>query len=382
MAPGTGATSRNWIEPPQNRYGFLHVAELTRTEEISRGETLASDLARSEHDLSGFGFDFEGARISLPELVDGTYTDAMLVLHRGSIAFEYYTDAMAPGDLHLLMSISKSIVSTLCGILVGQRKLSPGDTVPDHVGELAGTSWHDCTVRQLLDMRTGTEWKYTADEEHILDVSGYRQHDRTDLPRDTATWIREIRNARAHGQRFRYVSLVADVLGWVLERAGGAPLPELISEHIWSKIGAEHDADIIVDGSGLPVAEGGISASLRDLGRFGQMCLDTGEVHGTRVVPATWFEGLNRRNHELIEAFAASPEVDRAWPHAFYHNNWWVYSPDPQIYAGLGIFGQVLLIHRPSRSVVVKLSSQPVAEDPKTMALERSGLVALCESLA
>ena len=381
MGSVTGVTSSNWVDPPHNRYGFLHVAELTRTEIISRGNEKAADLARAERDLSGFGFEFEGEEVSLRELIAGTHTDAMLVLHRGSVIFEHYAATMGSSDVHLLMSISKSIVSTLCGVLVGRQKLSLDDTVPKHVDELAGTSWDDCTIRQLLDMRTGTEWKYARDEVDIVDVSGYREHDRTGLPPDTATWIETIGNAHGHGHGFRYVSLVADVLGWVLERAGDAPLPELISREIWSKIGAEEDAVIIVDRSGFPVAEGGISATLRDVGRFGQMCLDDGQVRGEQVVPAAWFETLGERSRELVDAFGGSAGIGRAWPDAFYRNNWWVYSPDPQIYAGLGIFGQILLIHRPSRSVVVKFSSQPTMEDPRTVALERTGLAALCDSL-
>lgn len=381
MVVQTSATSTNWIDPPHNRSGFLRVNQLARTKNISRGESETVDFARAERDLSRFTFEFDGTDFSLSDLMAETFTDAILVLHGGSIVFERYEGFMAPDDRHLLMSVSKSIVSTLCGILIGRGELHPEDVVPDHVDELAGTAWHNCTIQQLLDMRTGTKWQYDRDEQDIFDVSSYREHSRADLPEDTATWIRTIRNSGRHGGQFRYVSLVSDVLGWVLERAGGAPLPELISELIWSRIGAERDADIIVDASGFPVSEGGISATLRDVGRFGQMCLDRGSVRGVEVVPSAWFENAEQNRDQLTAAFADSPEFDPLWPGAFYRNNWWVYSPDAQIYAGIGVYGQLLLIHRPSRSVIVKLSSQPAMETPRTTALERTGLVALCESL-
>ena len=382
MAPESAVTSANWLDPPHNRTGFLRVSRLAPTEVISRGTGRPLGLPRAERDLSRFSFEFEGAEISISELIAETYTDAMLVLHRGSIVFERYEGAMGATDRHLLMSISKSIVSTLCGILIGRGELHAGDLVPEHVDELAGTSWEQCTVRQLLDMRTGTAWDYDRDEEDIFDVSGYRDTARTGLPADTGSWIRTIGNAERHGGRFRYVSLVTDVLGWVLERAADAPLAALISREIWSRVGAELDANIIVDARGFPVAEGGISATLRDVGRFGQMCLDRGEVSGAEIVPSAWFEGLDQDRDELIGAFAGSEEMEARWPDAFYRSNWWIYSPDPLIYAGLGVYGQVLVIHEPSQSVVVKLSSQPAMEDPRTEALERTGLVAICESLA
>jgi hypothetical protein len=44
--------------------------------------------------------------------------------------------------------------------------------------------------------------------------------------------------------------------------------------------------------------------------------------------------------------------------------------------------GQAMLIHRPSRTVVVKLSSHPGALDAALHALQDAGMEALCESLA
>ncbi|MFI5293180.1 MAG: HAD-IA family hydrolase, partial [Candidatus Limnocylindrales bacterium] len=72
-----------------------------------------------------------------------------------------------------------------------------------------------------------------------------------------------------HGGPFRYRSVLIDVLGWALERVAGARLAELLSREVWRPMGAEFDADIVVDGRGNAMADGGMSATLRDLGRFG-----------------------------------------------------------------------------------------------------------------
>jgi CubicO group peptidase (beta-lactamase class C family) len=183
-------------------------------------------------------------------------------------------------------------------------------------------------------MRAGTRWNYEEDESKICDVSDYRTHARRDIPTDTAAWIRSIDNSHAHGGPFRYVSLVSDVLGWVLERAGG--------------------------------------------GRFGQMCLQAGAFAGRQVVPAECFGRLRVRDPELIEAFADSPEYDPAKPDAFYHDAWWIYDAARGIYSGLGINGQALLVHHPTRSVVVKFSSHPSFEDRRLFALQEAGMLALC----
>jgi CubicO group peptidase (beta-lactamase class C family) len=314
-------------------------------------------------------------------MLDETYTDALLVLHDGAVVFEEYAGAMTEDDTHLLMSVSKSIVSTLCGIFVHRGLLDPEDFVVDHVDALRETAWRGCTIQHLLDMRTGTRWDYDRDEVEILDISDYRTTDRTDLPADTASWIRSIDNAHPHGGAFRYVSLANDVLGWVLEEIGGEKLAALISREIWSRIGAERDAEILVDASGFSVAEGGVCATLRDLGRFGQLCLENGRPSGREVIPSGWLARLRVTDRALVEAFAASSAFDPAVRDAFYHDNWWIEDAVAGVYSGLGIHGQTLLIHHPTRSVIVKLSSQPAPEDPRMWALQRAGLMALCESL-
>ena len=51
--------------------------------------------------------------------------------------------------------------------------------------------------------------------------------------------------------------------------------------------GAEHDANIAVDAVGTGMFDGGISAVLRDLARFGTMILADGVcLTGKQVVPA------------------------------------------------------------------------------------------------
>jgi CubicO group peptidase (beta-lactamase class C family) len=314
-------------------------------------------------------------------MLEETYTDALLVLHDGAVIFEQYVGAMTAADTHLLMSVSKSIMSTLCGIYVHRGLLDPNDLAVDHVHELRDTSWQGCTLQHLLDMRAGTRWDYDEDEVNTLDISDYRTSDRSDLPPDTASWIRSIEASQPHGGAFRYISLASNVLGWVLERVGGDSFSVLASREIWSRIGAERDAEIIVDASGFSIVEGGLCATLRDLGRFGQVCLQGGTVVGREVIPGEWLARLRSVDQGLIDAFSGAPDFDPAVPDAFYHDNWWVEDAAAGVYSGLGVNGQTLLIHHPTRSVIVKLSSQPVFEDPRMWALQRAGLMALCESL-
>ena len=381
MPDQNDVTSENWLDAPYNRLGFIRVPELARTERILRGDGPVLELSRDERNLVSFTFEFENDKISFPQMLESTYTDGLLVLHDGVVLCGQYAGAMKPSDTHLLMSVSKSLNATLCGVFIERGLVEPSRAVVDYIEELRGTSWEGCTLQHLLDMRGGTRWDYDADEAKICDVSGYRTHSHPDYPPDTASWIQTIDHTHEHGGLFRYVSLESDVLGWVLERVGGGRFAELFGREIWSAIGAEQDAEIVIDASGFSVVEGGICTTLRDLGRFGLMCLQTGEISGRRLVPADWFARLRVRDPELIDAYAGAPEYDPAKPDAFYHDNWWVYDAARGIYSGLGINGQALLVHHPSQTVVVKFSTHPEFEDERLFALQDAGMLALCESL-
>jgi CubicO group peptidase (beta-lactamase class C family) len=380
-----GVTTANWIDAPYNRWGFRHVPDLCRTAAIARGSRPVRELPRAERDLAGFSFEYGGRRLTLDGMLAETFTDGFLVIQDGAVVTERYLDGMRETDTHLLMSCSKSLTSILCGVLAGRGLLSAGDLVTDHLPELADSAWKGCRLQHLLDMRAGNAWDYDVDEYTILDVSDYRTHALGDtVPSDTETWIRSIaRGAHDHGAGpFRYCSLATDVLGWLLERVGGAAFPKLFSREVWSRIGAERDAEVIVDHSGFAIVEGGICTTLRDLARFGLMCLEDGQVLGEQVVPAEWISRVRVRDDELIDAFRTSTDADPERPDAFYHDKWWIDDGPRGIYAALGMNGQSILIHRPSRIVIAKFSTFPGALDWDLFALHHAGMLALCDHLA
>ena len=378
--------SSNWIDGPHNRWGFLHVRELARTTRIRGCATPVAPLPRQLQDIAGFGFEHLDATWTLGGMLDATYTDGLMVVHDGQVLFEHYGGLMGADDTHLLMSVSKSLTSTLAGVLAGRSVIDPADFVPDYIESLRGTSWEGCTVQHLLDMRAGTRFDEEdydnpeSDGRLLEPISGYTSTTRTDLPADTFEWIRRLPNATDHGGPFQYRSILPDVLAWVMCEATGQTFAELFSQHIWSRV-AQHDADIIVDAAGFPVVEGGICTTLEDLARFGVMCLQRGEFAGLQIVPTDWMHRPTTRDPELIDAFALQRESGRTGPHSCYHDFWWVYDSVAGIYCGLGINGQVLMIHHPSNTVIAKFSTWPDRMDYALADLTDAGLLALCDSL-
>jgi CubicO group peptidase (beta-lactamase class C family) len=380
-AQRVGLTSANWLDAPYNRLGFRRVAKLVRTAEISRGAGPVFPLPRAERDLGGFEFEHGGRSLDVSTMLEETYTDGFLVISGGRVLCECYFNGMAASDTHLLMSVSKSLTAALSGVLCRRGALTPEDLVTDHIEQLRGTAWEGCTVQHLLDMRVGVRWDFDVDEYTILDVSDYRAHSRTDIPADTATWIRTLGRVQQHGGPFGYCSLANDVLGWVLADAGGAPFPDLLSASLWSAIGAENNAEMIIDHNGFAIVEGGICATLRDIGRFGLMWLQDGSLGGRRIVPGEWVARLLARDQELINAYGDPNELGGPTADAFYHDNWWVWDAERGVHAAVGMNGQTIFVHRPSRTVIAKLSTFPDALDLGRFALQHAGMSALCESL-
>src|SRR3954462_2177908 len=356
-------TPDNWIEGPYNRWGFLHVRELARTARISRGDGLVRELESAPLDLATVPVMFDGATVPFGAALARGSTDAVCIVHDGRIVFEHYVDGMRPDDTHLLMSVSKSLTATLVGVLVGDGVLDPAAPVTAYVAALRGTAWEGCTLQHLLDMRAGTRFDEAdyldPDSDGVLleEVCGYRPRRREGLPANPYAWIVGLDNARPHGGPFEYRASLTDVLAWCVGEATGARFPDLFSRLVWSRIGAERDADIIVDEAGFAVVEGGICTTVRDLARFGLMHLEDGAVFGRQVVPTEWIARLLEPDEELIAVF--DNELLEHQQRPFYHDKWWVWDAAAGIYSGYGINGQQLLIHRPTRTVIARFSTWP-----------------------
>jgi len=358
-------TLGNWQDPPFNRWGFQHIRELIPTARIRPGDA-PWELPRDESDLSGMTVTARDRDRVLGELLDDTYTDGFLVFHRGRVVFERYFNSLTPDTPHLLMSVSKSVTSTVVGALVGEGVLDPAQAVTDVVPELSGTSFDGCTVRHLLDMRAGTHFdedydNLDADVRVYEEIYQWRPHSGRELPAEITAYYATLANDGEHGGPFRYRSVLTDVLGWVAERAAGRRLPELISTRVWQPMGAEFDAEVTVDGSGNAMADGGVCCTLRDLARFGRLMLEGGRRDGHQIVPEAWVADILTPDPDSREAFLPSDDAHEFPPGAYYRNKWWVVDADKGVYAGVGINGQMVLVDGEHDGVVAKLSTWPEA---------------------
>ena len=307
-----------------------------------------------------------GADITVGDLLERTYTDGFLVLKDGCVACERYFNEMTPATPHLLQSVSKSLTGALAGVLVERGLLVPEQAADAYVPELKTTSFTGATVRQVLDMSTGTKFSEEYDDpesdvRRYESAAGWRPASPDD-DLDLFDYMLTLENHRDHGGMFEYRSILTDLLGCIIERAGGARFADLMSKHVWSLLGAEQDARITVDRHGNPMTDGGMCMTLRDLGRFGLTYLRHGEWNGRQIVPAAWVDDTLRADDTCREAFRRS-ESARRYPRGHYRNQWWVPDGAAGTLLAAGIYGQYVYLDVGADVAIVKLSTLPFALD-------------------
>jgi CubicO group peptidase (beta-lactamase class C family) len=372
----------NWQDPGVNQWAFGHVRELIPTERIGRGAGPVSYLDSGDViDVNDVVVDVGDQSRTASAVLEASNTDAFIMVHRGHIRVESYGATMSPERTHILMSVSKSVTSTLAGILIDEGLLAENDVVTQHVPALVGSGFEGCSVQDLLDFRAGVAFSedyddLDADVRVYEQIAGHRQRTRPDLASTLYDYMPGLASRGRHGGAFDYQSILTDALAWVLECAAGATFADLVSSRIWSRMGAEFDAEVTVDPGGFALADGGICATLRDVARFGLAYLERGDVADRRVVPHAWVLESTRRDEGLTDAYVRGS--DRSDRFAMYHNNWWVLDPERGISAGLGIYGQFLYVDRSRDCVIVKFSSWPTALDSRRGDLHFALAEALC----
>ena len=372
--PDGQVTLANWRTSPFNRWGFQHVREIVPTADIPNDPDDLWRLPPVDTDLAALTIDDgQRGRISLDAFLSRTQTDAFVLVHRGRVLCERYANNMTPTSPHILMSVSKSMLGLLAGILAANGVLAIDAAAERYVPELRGSAFQGVIVRQLLDMRAGLAF----DEDYLATAGPIVQYRKATNwnplePGETATDLRAFlptltRSSGPHGGAFNYVSPCTDLLGWVIERAAGRRYADLFSDLLWMKLGAARPCYITVDRLGAPRCAGGMCMTAMDLARVGQLLVNGGRRGARPIVPEAWLDDIATAGDP--EAWQAGPFVSYFPAPMHYRSKWYVERGDEAVLSGFGIHGQHLFVDRSRQIVMVKFSSQasPIDDDAVRM---------------
>ncbi len=350
----------DWDRAPWNRWAFQHVREIVPTATVWRGAGPASVLPRASQAIDGLTFELDGQRRSIAQFLDGNYTDGFIVLHRGAIVAERYMNNMTERTPHLSQSVAKSVTGTVAGILAGRGLLDPQAPITHYLPELEATAYRGAIVQHVLDMTSGVAFdeEYTSLDSDIAKVdiaSGWKPATDPNGPQTMWQVILGLKKQEcAHGASFRYRSIETDVLAFVMERASGMRLAELVSRELWAPLGAEEDAYFTVDPAGYALADGGFNATLRDYARFGLMHAHQGLFNGRQIVPSAWIRQTQTGDHAKFQG-----TYRNVLPNGAYRNQFWIEDASRRAYMARGVFGQMIYVDPDADFVAVKLSTWP-----------------------
>ncbi|NQV44447.1 MAG: serine hydrolase [Rhodospirillales bacterium] len=360
--PDKRITHQNWDSPPFNRWSFQHVREVLPTVNVSRGNGPISTLPNVEQDFDDLPVvhSRDGRQTTLMGVLENTYADGFIAIHKGRVVYERYLNDMTPTTLHLSQSVAKSVVGTVAGILIDRGVIDPRAPLADIIPELAESGYADAQSHQLMDMRSGVRFgeEYTDPDSDIaqIDVAGGWKPYRDGMPLSVLDIPPSLPKEREHGGHFQYRSIETDTMAWVMERTTGKRLADLVSEELWRPMGAEHDACFTVDRGGYALADGGFNATLRDYARVGLLYLNGGKVDDRQLVPAEHVRAT--RQDGDVAAFQQCPYAEY-FPRGAYKNQFWVRDVDREQIMARGVFGQMIYMDPGNDLVIAKLSTWP-----------------------
>lgn len=382
IAPYVDATSVHfgapplelWQSPPYLQWSMQHIADFLPVHSISTGYRQTEFARRlSDVELLEVPNPWSGHSATFGEVMGSfTHTDGWLVMHDGTIIGERYHGDFTDQSVHLLMSVSKSLTATTAGLLAAQGALQLDTLVTDYVPALVGSGYDGALVRHLVDMRTAIIFseQYLDDdaEVRLLEEAIGWAPVRHDGVADTLLgFLASLGRDGEHGGAFDYKSCETDALAFVIGSAAGMHAADVLSQLLWQPMGAELNANVGVDRVGAGMFDGGVSAGMRDLARFGHLFVNEGRaLDGHQVLPMWWVEDTFAGGEDSRAAFAQSEDTE-FMAGGMYRNGFWFPGESSDVMLALGIHGQMIYINRATGVVGVKLSSWPTPQDAEKL---------------
>jgi len=330
---------------------FRNIDRLFPSRRVARGDAV-SPLPELPNRLNQPSCTVGDTVHSLDEYFAQNRVTALLVLKRGQIALERYAAGNTAETRWMSMSMAKSVTSTLIGIALREGKIrSLNDDVTDYVPSLRGSAYQGVTIRHMLMMSSGVRWNETytdssSDRRHLLEA---QLGQRAGAP---MALMATLPRAAKPGSVLNYSTGETLVAGAVVRGAVGTSLSTYLSERLWKPLGMQSDATWWLDApEGQEIAGSGLSATLRDFGRFGLFIMHDGIIDGKQLLPDGW----------VTEA--GSSKTLSSGVRSQYGYMWWPVdavagSINDGAFTAQGIFGQWIYVNRREQVVIVQWSAQ------------------------
>ena len=222
---------------------------------------------------------------SEPSQTSHRQTRAVVVLKNGRIVGERYSAPFDRATPLIGWSMTKSVINTLVGMLVGDGVLGLDDPAPVPEWQSAGDHRKQITIRNLLQMRSGLEFEEVyepgSDATNML-FTAY----------STAAFAAAAPLGHEPGTHWAYSSGTTNILARIFRDSAGGSLAaahEFARDRLFKPLGIGSMV-LEPDASGSPVGSSFSYATARDWARLGQFWLQDGQWNGQQLLPQDWMQ--------------------------------------------------------------------------------------------
>jgi CubicO group peptidase (beta-lactamase class C family) len=361
-----------WV-PPFNRWSYQNARQIWPTAPVRRSLKAVDLPRRPEASMEQIQVAREDGTIAdFGTFLRQTFTDSFVVISAGEIIYEKYLNGMTADQPHIMFSCTKCFIGLFALMAVDEGLVSEDTPIIEIIPELDnGGGYARATFGQVLDMTTSIRFsEYYADpdaeiHDYVAVLGAGVKAGGGQVSSDLYAYARTLKAdpAQPHGAVFEYQTPDADVLNWAVSRLLGASYVKTLEDRIWSRIGTDGEAYILLDPAGIIFAGGGLSASANDLARFAAMVLDNGWFNGKEVVAKRIIDRIADGGSTKAFLAGTSAEKDMANGHWSFRAQWWVRNaPGHEAIMAIGVNGQWIYVDRDRDIAIVKQSSQPEAD--------------------
>jgi len=293
---------------------------------------------------------------SLITLLEETETTSFIVIKDDKIVYEKYFLDYQPDEPHILFSVTKSFVSALVGIAIDEGFInSVDDPVKLYLDELKGKEEGEVTIKQLLTMSSGYQYKEGvmpwSDDSKIMFTYDKRK-----------VTLKNIDKEEEPGLHNHYNNYHPVLLGMILERTTEMSVSEFFETYLWQRIHTQYNALWTIDSEKQHCEKlmSGLALTPIDLAKFGRLYLHKGKWDNAQIITQEWVE--NSTNWAIEYAYHDDYYTKFHWDRSLFwfeeggYNKylWWCYLEEDNdyVYTAEGMLGQVLHVD-PQRNMIV-----------------------------